>query len=204
MPELKHHIYRFEAVRPELITDADAWVRAELTDGTPDGFNQVVDYSTGGYTLTVPGGLYRVGAGASGYVTQVYSGVLHPDVATPVLVTVSQTTRDIDFALDWGGFITGTVRDESAQPIAGLMVKASVYTMQATRSLPVQWATTDANGVYTIDGLISGDMAFSPDGNVLAGINAQGKAHIWWAPSFDEIAAAEAQLDVPQTPAGVP
>jgi uncharacterized protein YciI len=30
MPELKHHLYKFEAVRPELITDADAWTEADL------------------------------------------------------------------------------------------------------------------------------------------------------------------------------
>lgn len=30
MPELKHHIYLFEAVRPELITDPDAWTEEDL------------------------------------------------------------------------------------------------------------------------------------------------------------------------------
>ena len=30
MPELKHHIYIFEAIRPELITDPDAWTEDDL------------------------------------------------------------------------------------------------------------------------------------------------------------------------------
>ena len=30
MPELLHHLYQFEAVRPELITDADAWTEDDL------------------------------------------------------------------------------------------------------------------------------------------------------------------------------
>ena len=30
MSDLKHHIYLFEAVRPELITDEDAWTEDDL------------------------------------------------------------------------------------------------------------------------------------------------------------------------------
>ena len=30
MPELKHHIYLFEAVRPELVTDPDTWTEEDL------------------------------------------------------------------------------------------------------------------------------------------------------------------------------
>jgi len=48
------------------------------------------------------------------------------------------------------------------------------------------------------EGLISGGLAFSPEGTVLVGINAQGKAHIWRAPSLNEIAASERQSDLGQ------
>jgi WD40 repeat protein len=34
--------------------------------------------------------------------------------------------------------------------------------------------------------------AFSPDGTVLAGSNEEGELHLWRAPSWEEIAAAEA------------
>jgi WD40 repeat protein/serine/threonine protein kinase len=58
------------------------------------------------------------------------------------------------------------------------------------------------------EGLISGDLAFSPDATLLVGINAQGKAHIWRAPSLDEVAAAERQSDLgppaPQAAAPAP
>lgn len=30
MSELKHHVYVFEAIRPELVTDPDAWTEADL------------------------------------------------------------------------------------------------------------------------------------------------------------------------------
>jgi WD40 repeat protein len=55
------------------------------------------------------------------------------------------------------------------------------------------WDVPTGQEVVTLpgEGLISGSLAFSPDGNVLTGVNAQGKAHIWRAPSFDEIRALE-------------
>lgn len=57
------------------------------------------------------------------------------------------------------------------------------------------WDVPTRQEVATLpgEGLISGGMAFSPDGNTLVGINAQGKAHIWWAPSLAEIAAMESR-----------
>jgi WD40 repeat protein len=50
-------------------------------------------------------------------------------------------------------------------------------------------------GTLTGEGLIKGDLKFSPDGSLIAAINARGKAHLWRAPSFDEIARLEASAD---------
>ena len=57
------------------------------------------------------------------------------------------------------------------------------------------WDVVSRQEVATLpgEGLIKGRLSFSPDGNMLVAINAQGKAHIWRAPSFDEIAATESQ-----------
>jgi WD40 repeat protein len=68
------------------------------------------------------------------------------------------------------------------------------------------WDVSARQEVVTLpgEGLIAGGMAFSSDGNMLVAVNAQGKAHIWWAPSFAEIAAAESGSDAPHTSAVVP
>ncbi len=54
-------------------------------------------------------------------------------------------------------------------------------------------------GTLTGEGLIKGGLKFSPDGNLIAAINARGKAHLWRAPSFDEIARLEASSHVPRS-----
>jgi WD40 repeat protein len=59
------------------------------------------------------------------------------------------------------------------------------------------WDVQSRQEVATLsgEGLIAGGLAFSPDGNMLSAVNSQGKAHIWWAPSFEEIAAAESRQE---------
>jgi WD40 repeat protein len=40
-------------------------------------------------------------------------------------------------------------------------------------------------------------LAFSPDGNTLAALSMSGIAHLWHAPSWDEIEAAEKRRAIP-------
>lgn len=47
------------------------------------------------------------------------------------------------------------------------------------------------------DGLYFHDLTFSPDGNILAATSLGGVAHFWRAPSWEEIAAAEKEPEVP-------
>jgi len=42
-------------------------------------------------------------------------------------------------------------------------------------------------------GSIFRSAAFSPDGNTIGAVNAQGVLHLWIAPSWEEIEAAEAR-----------
>ncbi|WP_240894025.1 WD40 repeat domain-containing protein [Limisphaera ngatamarikiensis] len=42
------------------------------------------------------------------------------------------------------------------------------------------------------EGSMFQSIAFSPDGRALAACNSQGKLHLWYAPTFDEIARIEA------------
>ena len=72
-------------------------------------------------------------------------------MGTPINVLVGVTTGGIDFALDPGGVITGTVRDANMVPLANVSIR--VYD---TNGEHVEDASTDASGNYTTGGLVSG------------------------------------------------
>ena len=60
------------------------------------------------------------------------------------------------------------------------------------------WDVATGHEVATLagEGLISNHLKFTPDGGMLVAVSAKGNAHIWRAPSFDEIAVAEASSGV--------
>jgi WD40 repeat protein len=55
------------------------------------------------------------------------------------------------------------------------------------------WTVDSWQEVLTLhaDGSVFGQAAFSPDGNALGVVTASGLLHVWQAPSWDQIAAAE-------------
>ena len=57
------------------------------------------------------------------------------------------------------------------------------------------WDTESWQDVFTLEGQGTGYMGvwFSPDGNTIAWGNQSGVLHVWSAPSWEEIAAAEAK-----------
>jgi WD40 repeat protein len=57
------------------------------------------------------------------------------------------------------------------------------------------WDVATGEEVATLEGegLITDGLYFSPDGNLILGLNAQNKAHIWRAPSLKDIAAEESR-----------
>ncbi len=98
------------------------------------------------------GGNYTVGfstqAPTRGYVDQLYSGKATHKTADPVAVTVGQTTAGIDAAMQTGGTIAGVVTDAvTHEPIEGVSVCADFHG---------SCVTTDAAGVYEIQGLPTG------------------------------------------------
>jgi WD40 repeat protein len=56
------------------------------------------------------------------------------------------------------------------------------------------WDIATRHEVATLpgEGILSSHMKFSPDGKLLSAVNSKGKAHIWRAPSLDDIEEEEA------------
>jgi hypothetical protein len=119
-----------------------------------DGTDANGVYSVGGLTSAS----YFVSTSASGgFVNEVFDNVQCPKTCvptsgTPVPVTAPDTTADIDFALDLGGIVTGTlVNAVTMAPISGGLVQLYDASNQFLKS-----AASNASGVYTINGLVGG------------------------------------------------
>jgi hypothetical protein len=118
----------------------------------------------GSYTIhALPSGNYRVYAWAPpDYILEYYDGVYDSTAATLVPVTVPNDTSGISFVLEVGGSISGVVKDEAGDPIAGAWVSASEYDSGAWGSS----SQTAEDGSYTVTGLPSGNyrvQAQAPD-----------------------------------------
>lgn len=132
------------------LANADVWAEP-FGDGPVMGVQSDV---TGVYTITgLTAGDYRVGAGKFGYATEYYSNSFSYEHATPVSVSDGGTASDIDFFLDPGGMITGTVKDTSGVPITTAHVNAS-----PASGAPWGAGTDqiDSTGTYTLTGLPPG------------------------------------------------
>lgn len=103
------------------------------------------------------------------YLGEFFDGTANLGEATPVSVTAGATATAIDAELEKGAQITGTVRDDSNQPIAGAMVCTEVAKPRPNFG---PCGTTEADGTYTIHRVPSGGyrVRFSPNpfsGNLL-------------------------------------
>jgi uncharacterized repeat protein (TIGR01451 family) len=108
----------------------------------------------GSYTIAdLPADSYIVRSHSEGYIDEYYDGVRDSDHASPVPVTEGQSTPHIDFSLDPGGTISGTVTDTGGNPLARCRVYADPWDGDG----PGGEDSTDAGGSYIITGLISGD-----------------------------------------------
>jgi len=130
-----------------------AWVVAYDIDGSGELYMTSSD-SSGAYTMHwLPAGNYRVCVWAAPtlpeYVDECYDGVRDQDAATPVAVTAGHDTPNIDFQLDLGGTISGTVTDTNG-PIEGAYISACPEHGGGCRS-----ATTGIDGTYEVEGLVT-------------------------------------------------
>lgn len=126
--------------------------------GSPNGNNTITD-TNGKYTITdLPAGDYRIRVEAfnTDFIREFYDDTTDYDNATAVNVAQGQTTVNIDIVLEIGGSISGTVLDENNQPIADADVEAIAFIDEGSSVRFTDFATTDANGNYTIRGLRGG------------------------------------------------
>jgi hypothetical protein len=124
---------------------------------------------------SVAGNVLVAAASNTGYQAEVYNNVNCPglncdaDGATLVPVTLGATTSGIDFALDVGGGISGTVTDANGAPLANVKVRIYDSTGGKVDDSPV----TNLAGQFTSTGL--------PSGTYYAGTrNNLGLADITW------------------------
>jgi hypothetical protein len=143
--------------------------------------------SEGNYSLRVPEGSYRVRACAScdslPYVDEYYDDTLDYGAATPVELTdLSPDASDIDFLLEEGGVISGTVYESSSMaPLTGVELEVRAMTGDPCDFSTWNWGpeaeTNPADGTYTITGVPSGTYylrIFNEDENYI---------EEWWAAS---------------------
>ena len=96
--------------------------------------------------------LVRVSASGTPYATEWYRDAYTTAAATPVVVLAGEERLEVDFALEAGGSISGTVRDVADNPIAGVRVYVNEYDTNS-------WlgdAQTLSDGAFTVDGLPAG------------------------------------------------
>lgn len=141
------------------IAGADVW--AEPYEGGP-GVGGAKTDGNGYYTIIgLPSGQYRVGAKAPGRVMCFYDNTLMHHEADPVTVVAPNDTPNINFALEPGGTISGTVRGPGGQPLSGVSVEC-----MRTDEPGGAGAVTREDGTYTLDGLPFGTYQVSaPSGD---------------------------------------
>ncbi|MDH7516222.1 MAG: carboxypeptidase regulatory-like domain-containing protein [Bacteroidota bacterium] len=101
----------------------------------------------------LPAGEYYVSVQAAGYLREFYDNAPNLQSASRVVVTDNATTAGIDFVLEKGGSITGLVTDAVTNaPIANALVA-----LRVNAGVNEQGIRTNAQGVYSIDGLASGE-----------------------------------------------
>jgi hypothetical protein len=125
-------------------------------------FTMAVTDALGNYTSnagTVTGNIYVVTSNTVGFQDEVYDNIKCPgnncdvqDIGALVPVTQASGASGINFALDVGGGITGTVKDAGNNPLANVGVRI----FDATGN-DIGRVFTNGLGVYTASGLATGN-----------------------------------------------
>ncbi len=145
---------------------ADGWVRLWTSDGYYAGSASTGE--TGDYALGVlePDGYFLSTRDFEGFFDELYDDLPCPggscEVAAGTAVEVAShaAVADVDFALEQGGTIAGTVTaTATGEPIAG--VEIEIWDQEADDH--VGYAVTDEQGDYRVGGLVAGTYFASAD-----------------------------------------
>ena len=106
-------------------------------------------------------------AADAGFTSEIFDNILCPgscntgtavNSGAPIAVTAGATTNNVNFALDPGARVTGTILNQvTSAPMQGVNVQA--YTRIGLTVTFVGSASTNASGVYSIGGLPAGTYA---------------------------------------------
>ncbi len=143
------------ANNPVAGAQVSVWINANApSNSTATGYGKAVTAIDGSYTIDgLPAGSYIARANAAGFIPEFYNNAANVQTATAIVLAANQAATGIDFALEMGGAITGTVTNAStAVPIAHayVHVRGSLHGIEFG-------ARTDAHGDYRIEGLPSGN-----------------------------------------------
>jgi hypothetical protein len=182
------YVHETDGVSP--VFGARVWARfintsafdGQMSFTAPDG-----SYSIDGLPL----GTYRVTTEAIGFARQYYRGIQTYFRATPVSVSALDDTFGVDFALDPGGTISGTVtRSDGAGMLNGARVVAEV-----PNSFDRYDAVVTADGSYSITGL--------PSGSYRVSAHAGGHVIQYYGDTYVSSEAASVDVVAPQETAGI-
>ena len=135
--------------------DVSVWINAPAqTNVGVIGYGKAVSAADGSYLIDgLPAGSYIARAHAAGFIPEHYDNAATFQAATVIPLAANQAVTGIDFSLEHGGTITGTVTDAAtAAPIP----HAYVHARSTQRNVEIG-ARTDAQGNYRLEGLPSGN-----------------------------------------------
>ncbi len=159
------------------------WSRRVLTD------------ADGNYLLEklIPG-KYVFWAKGKGYITEYFEEAQSFKDATPVQITENDTANGVNFTLNHGGVIAGTVySDFDSLPLAHAHV--SVFGRNSVDTSLKQHSVTDENGNYVIDNLRTGDYLVVAD--------KPGYQHEFFDDAARPDEATAVHVEVPDTTKGI-
>jgi hypothetical protein len=159
------------AVVNGIVVSADAPVRplrrvrvTLATPGFPFDLAAITDDDGLFVVERVPAGQYMVSAAKEGYLTMAH-GAVRPGRPGRHLAVADGERREVQFALQRGGVLAGTIVDNQGQPVSGAQVTAlrfGFHGFTGDRVLaPSGSAPTDDFGEYRLFGLAPGEYVVS-------------------------------------------
>ena len=150
----------------------------------------------GSYTIPdLAAGSYRVVVQTTGtdYAQEYYDSTYDYNTATAINLSEGQTFSGIDFSLEIGGKIEGTVTDtDSGLAVEGIRLSACDYTSGSC----VSYALTISDGTYSITGIPTGSYRIWAEGN------GTDYANEYYLDTYDPSNATPVDVVQPQTITG--